>query len=97
MVNFLYLYIFNSFKFLNCSRASGFAKASMFLISLPSIIFLTASSTIFPFFVLGISLTTIILLGTCLGDAFFLICNFIFLINLLLIYNFYSLLQKELF
>ena len=28
-----------------------------------------------PLFVRGISFTTIILLGTCLGDAFFFICN----------------------
>ena len=42
-------------------------------ISLPSMIFFTANSTIFPFFVLGISITLIILLGTCLGEAFVLI------------------------
>ncbi len=45
----------------------------MFLISLPSILLLTASSTILPLFVRGMSLTTIILVGTCLGDAFFFI------------------------
>ena len=38
---------------------------------------LTASSTILPLLVLGISFTTITLVGTCLGDTFFLICDFI--------------------
>ena len=47
----------------------GFANASIFFILFPSIIFLTANSTILPFFVLGISLTSMIFAGTCLGDA----------------------------
>ena len=37
---------------------------------------MTANSTILPLLVLGISFTWIIFLGTCLGDAFFLICSF---------------------
>ena len=43
--------------------------------------FLTANSAILPFLVLGISFTAIILLGTCLGEAFFLICDFRFFIK----------------
>ena len=59
-------------------KTSGFASASLFLILLPSITFLTANSTILPFLVLGMSLTLIILAGTCLGEALVRICFFIF-------------------
>ena len=52
-INFLITLIFN-FKLF---QTSGLAKASLFLILLPSIIFLTASSTILPLLVLGISFT----------------------------------------
>ena len=54
------------------SRASGFAKASLFLISFPCTMSLTASSVIFPDRVRGISGTAITFVGTCLGVDFFL-------------------------
>ena len=43
--------------------------------------FLTATSTILPFLVLGISFTAIILARTCLGEASYLIVVFNFEIN----------------
>jgi hypothetical protein len=51
------------------------------LIISPWIIFLTASSTILPLFVLGISGTLIIIEGTCFGEQFFrilVLIDFIF-------------------
>ena len=53
----------------------------IFLILTPFIKFLIDNSTIFPLFVLGISETAKILLGTCFGERLFLISNFIFFIN----------------
>jgi hypothetical protein len=47
--------------------------ASLLFSSSPLITFLTASSTIFPLLVLGISGTFMIIEGTCLGEQFFLI------------------------
>ena len=61
--------VLSSSKFLNSFKILGFIRAWIFFILFPSIIFLTAISTIFPFFVLGISETSIIFLGTCRGDA----------------------------
>ena len=45
---------------MNWFNDSGLAKASLFFISFPSIIFLTANSTILPLLVLGISFIWII-------------------------------------
>ena len=53
--------------------ASGLAKASLFLISFPCTMSLTASSVIFPERVRGISGTATTLAGTCLGVRFVLI------------------------
>ena len=55
------------------SRASGLAKASLFLISFPCTMSLTASSVILPDRVRGISGTEMIFAGTCLGVRFFFI------------------------
>ena len=69
----LFVYVFKSQ--INLEKIKVFA--SIFLILFPSIVFLTANSTIFPFFVLGISETFIIFDGICLGEAFILILFFI--------------------
>ena len=58
---------FSSLIFLNCSNDEGFTSASLFVTSIPLIIFLTAISTFLPFTVYGISLIGIIYSGTCLG------------------------------
>ena len=71
---------FNSCKSLKNFRQLGLAIASLLLISSPFIIFLTASSTILPLFVLGISGTFIIIAGTCFGEQFSLILDRINLI-----------------
>ena len=55
------------------SRALGFAKASLFLISLPCTMSLTASSVILPDRVLGISGTETTFAGMCLGVRLVLI------------------------
>ena len=62
-------------------KADGLDKASILFILLPSITFLTATSTILPFLVLGMSFTAIILAGTCLGEASYLIVVFSLEIN----------------
>ena len=80
--------MFSSDKSLNKSRASGLDNASIFLIFLPWITSLTASSVILPDLVLGISATEIILAGTCLGLTN---CLSLFLIS---VFNFSS---KEIF
>ena len=67
--------------FLYSCKIEGFINAWIFFILFPSIIFLTASSTIFPFFVLGISETSIIFFGTWRGDAFWRIAFFNFRVN----------------
>ena len=74
-------YNFSCGKFSKYFKALGLAIASLLLIFSPLITFLTASSTILPLFVLGISGTFIIIEGTCFGEQFFLILdliNFIF-------------------
>ena len=61
-------YNFSCGKFSKYFKALGLAIASLLLIFSPWITFLTASSTILPLFVLGISGTLIIIEGTCFTD-----------------------------
>ena len=70
-------YNFSCGKFSKNFKLSGLAIASLLLIFSPWITFLTASSTILPLFVLGISGTFIIIAGTCFGEQFFLILDLI--------------------
>lgn len=56
-------------RFSNSDRASGFAKASLFLTGLPCTVCRTANSTIFPDLVRGMSATANIFAGTCRGEA----------------------------
>ena len=51
--------------------------ASLLFIFSPFIICLTANSTIFPLFVLGISGTFMTIAGTCFGEQLFLILDLI--------------------
>ena len=73
-------YNFNCGKFSKNFKLSGLAIASLLFMVSPLIMFLTVSSTILPLFVLGISGTLMIIAGTCLGEQFFLILDFINLI-----------------
>ena len=70
-------YNFNCGKFSKYFKDLGLAIASLLLIVSPCIIFLTASSTILPLFVLGISGTFIIIDGTCFGEQFLRILDLI--------------------
>ena len=67
--------------FLYSSKHSGLAKAVSLLIFLSWTKSRTANSAILPDLVLGISLTTMIFAGTCLGDAPALILVLILLIK----------------
>src|SRR6266480_1498397 len=59
--------LFNSSRSLNSSSASGLASASTFLTGSPCTTLRTASSTILPLLVRGLSLTCTILAGTWRG------------------------------
>ena len=73
-------YNFNCGKFSKYLKLSGLAIASWLFIVSPWITFLTASSTILPLFVLGISGTLMTTEGTCFGEQFFRILDLIVLI-----------------
>ena len=63
-------YNFNCGRFSKYFKTSGLAIASLLFIDSPWIIFLTASSTIFPLLVLGIAGTFIISEGLVVGQDF---------------------------
>ena len=65
----------SSSRSLNCSSDSGFASASRFLTGRSCITSRTASSTIFPLFVRGMSETCTMRAGTCRGVVFCRICR----------------------
>src|SRR3990170_2062255 len=62
-------YTFSSTRFLKCSSASGFASASRFFTGRPCTISRTASSTILPLLVRGMSRTCSTLAGTWRGGG----------------------------
>ena len=65
--------------FLKLAKASGLISASVFLTDSLCTIFRTANSAIFPLIVRGMSVTAIILVGTCRGVASWrIVCRIIF-------------------